>query len=81
MIFPPDTAKPEDVGVLLKKGHNISTEYKVKVDRIQCTVHDDSSRFFMKNRNFCRQFAHVYAERLLSMRKQLQNAVQEKWGM
>lgn len=39
-----------------------------------------SDRFLLKNRNFEVQYAHLYAERLGSMRKSVTQAAENRWG-
>lgn len=42
---------------------------------------DMSSVFHLKDVNYTRQFAHIYAHRLVQMREILQVKIQQKWGM
>ncbi|KAL3875497.1 hypothetical protein ACJMK2_033443 [Sinanodonta woodiana] len=50
-------------------------------DRTHCKFESYSDRFRLaKDRNFSRQYAHIYAERLLSMRPKLAEAAKRKWG-
>ena len=39
-----------------------------------------SDVFKLKQRNFNRQYAHLYASRLWSTREKLTNAVKKRWG-
>ncbi|XP_059163873.1 DNA polymerase delta subunit 2-like [Physella acuta] len=39
-----------------------------------------NSTFVVKNRNFNRQYAHLYAERLMKMRTRLTQAARSRWG-
>jgi hypothetical protein len=40
-----------------------------------------SDRFLLTNRNFDVQYAHLYAERLGTMRKMLTKAAENRWGL
>lgn len=42
---------------------------------------DLSSVFHLKDVNYTRQFAHIYAHRLVQMRDVLFKKIQQKWGM
>ena len=44
------------------------------------TTTDLSEKFIVKGRNFSRQYAHIYAERLLTMRARLAEKAAKKWG-
>ena len=50
------------------------------LNRITSKVQYKNERFIVKDRSFNRQFAHLYAERLMTMRKRLKEAAVEKWG-
>ncbi|ESO89002.1 hypothetical protein LOTGIDRAFT_106607 [Lottia gigantea] len=41
---------------------------------------DHNERFKLKGRSFSRQYAHLYSERLLTMKPKLIKAAKEKWG-
>jgi len=41
---------------------------------------DMSSVFHLKDVNYTRQFAHIYAHRLVQMRDVLQSKIHQKWG-
>lgn len=41
---------------------------------------NNSSRFRIKERSFCQQFAHIYAARLQFMRPKLEKVAREKWN-
>ena len=72
------SANPQPVNV-----HSFSTEApEVNPDlkRVTSTVEYKNDRFIVKDRSFNRQFAHLYAERLMTMRKRLTAAATEKWG-
>ncbi|XP_005101329.1 DNA polymerase delta subunit 2 [Aplysia californica] len=49
-------------------------------DRAPSGLEDNNKRFIVKARNFGRQYAHLYAVRLLEMRKKLTVAASKKWG-
>ncbi|KAK7002588.1 DNA polymerase delta subunit 2, partial [Biomphalaria glabrata] len=50
-----------------------------KLLRSQCCVEVDN-KYIVKERSFSRQYAHLYAERLMTMRKHLSKAAINKWG-
>ncbi|GFS16721.1 DNA polymerase delta subunit 2 [Elysia marginata] len=50
------------------------------LNRVASQVQYKNDRFIVKDRSFNRQFAHLYAERLMTMRKRLTKAATEKWG-
>ncbi|XP_002738996.1 DNA polymerase delta subunit 2-like [Saccoglossus kowalevskii] len=56
------------------------TEDQAEFQRQSCSYKNLSDRFRVKNRSFSRQYAHLYAERLLSMRPMLTRAAKKKWG-
>lgn len=72
-------AKPSvsDAECLLSKADNIMDT----VSRRSCKLTDFCDRFRLKDRNFIRQYAHLYSERLVTLRRKLENAAKEKWGM
>ncbi|KAK6187899.1 hypothetical protein SNE40_005824 [Patella caerulea] len=43
--------------------------------------HNDRFKFKLKDRSFSRQYAHLYSERLMTMRPKLSKAAQDKWGL
>jgi len=51
-----------------------------QMKRSSIKLQDNSVRFVVKDRNFNRQYAHLYAVRLLEMRKKLTAAASKKWG-
>ncbi len=50
------------------------------IERSSCSYENKSERFFLKERNFERQYAHIYAVRLLEMRKRVEKAALQRWG-
>lgn len=48
--------------------------------RLSCDYENLSSRFKLQDRNYQRQYAHLYSERLISMRPGLEKAARRKWG-
>ena len=57
------------------------TEEEVSFQRPSSKYENLSSRFVLKDRNFQRQYAHLYAERLKIMLPVLTEAAKRKWGM
>lgn len=69
--------KPEHVGTFIQESNKQEdTEYA----RSRCEFVGKNERFVVKDRSFGRQYAHLYAERLLTMRKRLADAAVKKWG-
>ncbi|CAB3982528.1 DNA polymerase delta subunit 2 [Paramuricea clavata] len=50
------------------------------IERSACLYENKSGRFLLKERNFDRQYAHLYAVRLMEMRKTVAVAARRKWG-
>ncbi|XP_041473976.1 DNA polymerase delta subunit 2-like [Lytechinus variegatus] len=48
--------------------------------RLSCDYENLSSRFMLQDRNYQRQYAHLYSERLTLMRPALEEAARRKWG-
>ncbi|XP_013408410.1 DNA polymerase delta subunit 2-like [Lingula anatina] len=48
--------------------------------RVSTAYENHSERFLLKEKNFTRQFAHLYAERLSTLRTQLEQTALRKWG-
>ena len=73
------TAKPEpsNVGQFMSEDGESAME---TYERVESEVKDQSSRFLVKDRNFSRQYAHLYAERLWTARPKLIEAAKSKWG-
>ncbi|GFO33116.1 polymerase (DNA directed), delta 2, regulatory subunit [Plakobranchus ocellatus] len=57
-----------------------SAEETPQLNRIKSKVQHKNERFIVKDRSFNRQYAHLYAERLMTMRKRLTEAAIQKWG-
>ncbi|KAK7113051.1 DNA polymerase delta subunit 2-like [Littorina saxatilis] len=72
------TGKPEasNVGQFMSEGGEEAME---TYERVECEVTDQSSRFLVKKRDFGRQYAHLYAERLWTSRPKLIKAAKAKW--
>lgn len=49
-------------------------------ERPSCSYKNLSSRFEVTDGSFQRQYAHMYCERLLTMRKRVEEAARRKWG-
>ena len=50
------------------------------IERSSCSYENKSERFFLREKNFNRQYAHIYAVRLMEMRDTLKKAAEQKWG-
>ena len=50
------------------------------IQRSICSYENKSERFLLKERNFDRQYAHIYAVRLMEMRKTVAVTARRKWG-
>lgn len=50
-------------------------------ERKTCTYKNCSDRFELKEKTFTQQYSHIYAVRLMEMRKNLAVAARRKWGM
>ena len=53
----------------------------IRYEREELPYEDLSNRFKLTNRDFNRQYAHIYATRLMKFQSLLQYRVLEKWGM
>lgn len=53
---------------------------QTEFERSSFNYADMSSVFHLKDVNYTRQFAHIYAHRLVQMRDILQGKIQQKWG-
>ena len=51
-----------------------------RLDRATSSYKDMSERFRLKERKFNRQYAQMYAVRLMAMKKKLAAAARRKWG-
>jgi hypothetical protein len=72
-----DDKQLETVGKLLSNPNDHSQK---EFARSNLDYENLSDRFKLKTRNFGRQFAHLYAERLQTMRSSITNAAKKKWG-
>lgn len=52
----------------------------VRYDREELTYEDLSGKFQLNNRIFNRQYAHIYAVRLMRFKAMLDRRVESKWG-
>ncbi|KAK3089341.1 hypothetical protein FSP39_002854 [Pinctada imbricata] len=68
---------PVKVGKLLSDPNN---EYEEKYERVQSNYTNLSKKFRLTERNFGRQYAHLYAERLWTMRAKVVKSAKSKWG-
>ena len=75
MLYTGET-KSVDAGKLLSE----PSENPVSFTRSSSAYEDHSQKFLLKEKNFQRQYAHIYAERLISSRKNVEEAVKNKWG-
>ena len=55
-------------------------ESNENISRNVCKFVENSDRFRLKDRNFIRQYAHLYSERLMTMRPKLTKTAKNKWG-
>ncbi|CAG5116318.1 unnamed protein product [Candidula unifasciata] len=69
--------KAENVGTFLQESNK---QEDLQYTRSKGEFVRKNDRFVVKDRNFNRQYAHLYAERLLTMRKRLSDAAVKKWG-
>ncbi len=49
--------------------------------RSEANYDDHSERFVIKDKTFQRQYAHIYASRLWSLRPKVESAAKRKWGL
>lgn len=75
MIYTSKT-QPASVGQFMSENADTATE---TYERVNSVVDDKSARFLVKDRNFGRQYAHLYAERLWTARPKLIEAARAKW--
>lgn len=69
------------VNLLTKKMPDLVGDFdQTAFKRLQYTYKDLSSVFHLKDVNYTRQFAHIYAHRLVQMRDILLEKIQQKWG-
>lgn len=60
---------------------SVGSYQPIEFERPSFNYVDLSSAFHLKNVNYSRQFAHIYAHRLVQMREILLDKIQQKWGM
>lgn len=51
-----------------------------RLERASCSYTNSSDRFLLKERSFRRQYAQIYAVRLMTMRKKLAASARKDWG-
>ena len=59
---------------------SVPTGEESNYERKSCEFVDKSDRFRLKDRNFMRQYAHLYSERLMTQRPVLEATARKKWG-
>ena len=60
---------------------NVKKMECIRYEREELPYEDLSNRFKLNSRDFNRQYAHIYATRLMKFQSLLQYRVLEKWGM
>lgn len=65
---------------LLSEPSNQEEEEVERIERATCSYSYESERFLLKERSFSRQYAQIYAVRIMAMRKKLAAAARRKWG-
>ncbi|XP_071963088.1 DNA polymerase delta subunit 2-like [Antedon mediterranea] len=56
------------------------TEEQLKLSRGTSNYHSHCDQFIIKDRNYSRQYAHLYAQRLKCFYPTLEKTIQRKWG-
>ncbi|PVD38170.1 hypothetical protein C0Q70_00781 [Pomacea canaliculata] len=69
---------PTNVGQFLSEVDGTETK---TFERVSSVIEDKSVRFRVQDRNFHRQYAHLYAERLWTTRPKLMEAARAKWDV
>ena len=59
-------------------GEELSDE---RIERATCSYSNESDRFVLKERSFSKQYAQIYAVRIMAMRKKVAAAARRKWGL
>ena len=77
--------QPHSVGGYMKNDNcnnsdNGIEDHPEQTCRSSSSIVNHGERFIVKDRNFSRQYAHLYAVRLLEMRKKLFETAGKKWG-
>lgn len=57
-----------------------SEEFRKPFTRSSCSYENLSEKFVVKERQYGRQYAHIYHVRLMEMTPLVQAAVRKKWG-
>ncbi|XP_049809952.1 DNA polymerase delta subunit 2 [Schistocerca nitens] len=70
----------DDVGKLLSAPHEGNDRIEDVYSRKECDYKNLSDRFTYKAKDFSKQFAHIYAVRLVQMRCIIEKPVRQKWG-
>ena len=58
----------------------LDEESETKLVRASCSYKDLSGSFRVPARSYKKQYAHIYAVRLMAMRKALEKVAKTKWG-
>lgn len=58
----------------------VSEEQQPSFERVSLAYNPCSERYGVGERSFSRQYAHIYAARLIEMRPLLSERAQQKWG-
>lgn len=67
---------PKAVKALLSPPNKENQSFQRKC----CKLEETNGKFKLKDKNFLRQYAHIYSERLLTMRPSLEATAKKKWG-
>ncbi|CAH1795392.1 unnamed protein product [Owenia fusiformis] len=70
------TPDVKNVGKLLSDPNGENASFS----RGSATIEDHSSRYMLKKKNFTRQYAHIYSQRLEKLRPHLIASAKNKWG-
>lgn len=57
-----------------------STNSDIELKRLDVKYVDKSKKFYFKQRDYSKQFSHLYSTRLEIMTKLLASRVKDKWG-
>merc|ERR1712038_179306 len=75
-MFDTVTKQSETVGKLLSSPENDPVSWA----RQSAGFENKCDKFILKQKNFTRQYAHVYSARLMELRPELENTVSSKYG-
>jgi len=75
------TAQLKAEGLLSEPSVHEGEELDDRIERATCSYSNESERFVLKERSFSRQYAQIYAVRIMAMRKKLAAAARRKWGL